>query len=93
MRYYGRYYPGTATRYSERTLAAGCKVSLQRSACVRVGADMLLWFDIQSGVKQRCETNGLSINESNTKVLAFERNEEKTEWKISVNGKILEQLY
>ena len=41
---------------------------------------------MQSGFKQ-----GFVANK--TKILAFERNEKRTERKISVNGKILEQIY
>ena len=36
--------------------------------------------------------NNLSLNTKKTKVLVFERDEERTECKISVNGKILEQV-
>ena len=43
-------------------------------------------------LKEGCEYNGLSLNANNTKVLIFERDEEMTECKISVNGKILEQV-
>ena len=43
-------------------------------------------------LKEGYENNGLSLNTSKTKVLVFERNEEKTKCKISVKGKILEQV-
>ena len=41
-------------------------------------------------LKEGCEYNGLSLNANKTKVLIFERDEERTECRISVNGKILE---
>ena len=41
--------------------------------------------------REECENKGLSLN-TQTKVLVFERDEERTECKISVNGKILEQV-
>ena len=44
-------------------------------------------------LKEGCEYNGLSLNTNKTKVLIFERDEERTECKISVNSKILEQVY
>ena len=43
-------------------------------------------------LKEGCENNGLSLNANKTKVLILERDEERTECKISVNGKILEQV-
>ena len=43
-------------------------------------------------LKEGCENNSLSLNKNKTKVLIFERNKERTECKISVNGKILEQV-
>ena len=43
-------------------------------------------------LKEGCENNGLSLNSSNTKVLVCEKNDERTEFKISVNGNILEQV-
>ena len=43
-------------------------------------------------LKEGCEYNGLSLNVNKTKVLIFGRDEETTECKISVNGKILEQV-
>ena len=43
-------------------------------------------------LKEGCEYNGLSLNVNKTKVLIFERDEERTECKISVNSKILEQV-
>ena len=43
-------------------------------------------------LKEECENNGLSLNTNKTKVLVFERDQERTGCKISVNGKILEQL-
>ena len=42
-------------------------------------------------LKDGCEYNDLSLNMNRTRVLIFERYEERTECKISVNGKILEQ--
>ena len=33
-------------------------------------------------LKEGCESNALSLNENKTKVLVFEKNEERTEWKI-----------
>ena len=41
-----------------------------------------------TALKEGCENNGLSLNASKTKVLIFEKNEEKTECKISVNDYI-----
>ena len=43
-------------------------------------------------LKEGFENNGLSMNTSKTEVLVFKRNEEKTKCKISINGKILEQV-
>ena len=49
-------------------------------------------------LKEGCEYHGLSLNPNKTKVLIFERDEERDErrdegeCKISVNGKILEQV-
>ena len=45
-------------------------------------------------LEEGCENNdiGLSLNVSKTTVLVFERNEERTECKISDNRKILEQV-
>ena len=43
-------------------------------------------------LKEGCENNSLNLNASKTKVLLFERNEENSEYKISVNSKILEQV-
>ena len=43
-------------------------------------------------LKEGCEHNGISLNVNKIKVLIFERDEERTECKISVNGKILEQV-
>lgn len=40
--------------------------------------------------KHYCETNGISLNKKS--VLLFKRNEETTECKICVNGKLLQQL-
>ena len=42
-------------------------------------------------LKEGCEDNALNLNANKTKVLAFERNKEKTECKITVI-KILEQV-
>ena len=42
--------------------------------------------------KEMCENNGLSLNAYKTKVLVFERDKERTECKISVNGKILKRV-
>ena len=41
-------------------------------------------------LKEGCENNGLNLNK--TKILVFETDEERTECKIRVNGKILEQV-
>ena len=38
-------------------------------------------------LKENCESNSLNLNENKTKVLVFERNEERTECKNSVNDK------
>ena len=46
----------------------------------------------QSLSEESYESNSLSLNENKTKVLVFERNEVRTEYKISVNGKKLEQV-
>ena len=43
-------------------------------------------------MKEECENNGVSLNASETKILLLERNEERTEYEITVNGKILEQV-
>ena len=43
-------------------------------------------------LKEGCENNGLSLNTNKTKVLVFERNEEITEFKVSIIGKILKQV-
>ena len=42
-------------------------------------------------LKEGCENIGLSLNASKTKVLEFERSEERAECKVGVYGKILEQ--
>ena len=42
-------------------------------------------------LKEKCENSGLSFNVNKTKLLVFERIEERTECKISLSGKILEQ--
>ena len=39
-------------------------------------------------LKEECEYNDLSLNVNKTRVLTFERDEERTECKISVNGKM-----
>ena len=43
-------------------------------------------------LKGGCEYNRLSLNANKTKVLVYERDEERTECKICVNGKILNQV-
>ena len=45
-----------------------------------------------TSLKEGCECNDLSLNVNKTKALVFERVEERTECKISVNDKILEQV-
>ena len=40
-----------------------------------------------TALKEECENNSLRMNANKTKVLVFERNEERTECKNSVNGK------
>ena len=45
-----------------------------------------------TNLKEGCQNNGLSLNANKTNVLIFGRDEERTECKISVNGKILEQV-
>ena len=43
-------------------------------------------------LEEECNYNGLSLDASKTMAIQFEKNEEKTECKISVNGNILEQM-
>ena len=43
-------------------------------------------------LKEECESNGLRLNENKTKLMVFERNEDRTELKISVNGKKIVQV-
>ena len=44
-------------------------------------------------LKERFENNGLSLNVNKANVLVFERNDETTECKISVNGQVNEVVY
>ena len=45
-----------------------------------------------TSMKDECEVKGLRLNVEKTKVLVFERNDERTKCEINVNEKILEQL-
>ena len=47
---------------------------------------------VDTTLREGCEYNCLSVNANKTKVLIFERDEERAECKISINGKILEQV-
>ena len=49
------------------------------------------WHQVTT-LKEGSENNSLSLNANKTKVLIFERDEERTKCKISVTGKILEQV-
>ena len=50
------------------------------------------WQALVTTLKKGCESNGLSLNASKIKVLIFEKNEERTKCKMSLNGKILEEV-